>query len=129
MAQRNKTRDGTRAVTLAISNDFKGLSVEPRRPSSQLVASRARTIDREARRAVLAFLGVMSDEIGACVLPFQQWSAAYADLQPNQGWPPLKDKVLALGLQHAGCRRKRVDDRSKGRGRYAAYELPMELAA
>ena len=128
MAQRKKAV-GIGAVTLAISNNIKGLPVEPRRPSSQVRASHARTIDINARRAVLAFLGVMSDEIGAETLAFSRWSAAYDDLRPEREWPPLKDKVLALALQQAGCRRKSIDARSKGRGRYVAYQMPMEMAA
>lgn len=131
MAQRCRSfvSDATESHSLTNSRVFSGLSVDPRQPVTRLRATHARTIDTDARRAVLQFLGVMSDEVGACILPFQTWSASYADLRSKEGWPPLKDKVLALGLQHAGCRRKRMDERSAGRGRYIAYELTMELAA
>lgn len=84
----------------------------------------ARTVATDARQAVEAFLAAMAEEMDDGPLAFKLWALSYEKMRPVEGWPPLSEKVLSLAMQAAGCRRREVDGRKRGRGRYIAFELP-----
>ena len=89
----------------------------------------ARTLGIDAIAAVNHFIDAMLEEVGCETLSFRVWRTSYDDMATGAGWPPLSDKVLGLALQSAGCRRRVIDARHKGQGRYVAYELPARVAA
>ena len=84
----------------------------------------ARTIATGARQAIEAFLAAMAEEMDDGPLAFKLWAHSYDKMRSVEGWPPVSEKVLSLAMQAAGCRRREVDRRKQGRGRYVAFELP-----
>ena len=122
-------------ATADICNNYSGLSLavvgidgNPRVTGSKTFVthgkSAARTVATDARQAVEAFLAAMAEEMDDGPLAFKLWALSYEKMRPVEGWPPLSEKVLSLAMQAAGCRRREVDGRKRGRGRYVAFELP-----
>lgn len=121
---------GKRGVSLGIRREYMSLDLassgkgaRSRATVAKRPVSHARTVDAKARAAVIAFLRHMHDEVGHAVLAFSVWHASYEDLRREMGWPPVSEKVLSLAMQEAGCRRKQVDARKRGKGRYIAFEM------
>jgi hypothetical protein len=84
----------------------------------------SRTIATDARQAIEAFLAAMAEEMDDGPLAFKLWAHSYEKMRADTGWPPVSEKVLSLAMQAAGCRRREIDRRKQGRGRYVAFELP-----
>lgn len=84
----------------------------------------SRTIGTDARQAIEAFLAAMAEEMDDGPLAFKLWAHSYEKMRTSEGWPPVSEKVLSLAMQAAGCRRREIDRRKHGRGRYVAFELP-----
>lgn len=82
-----------------------------------------KTLSTDAIAAVTHFLTEMAEEAGVGFMAWQGWRTSYDCMAREAGWPPLSDKVLAMAMQHAGCRRRIIDGRRRGRGRYVAYAM------
>jgi len=83
----------------------------------------AKRFGTDAKKAISEFLAVMDGEIGGAALAFSVWREAYADLAKTEGWPSISDRTLGLALQAAGCRRRMVDGRKAGKGRFVVYQI------
>lgn len=79
-------------------------------------------------QAVDEFLAMLVEHGGGGELWWQRIRHSYDQLAPENGWPDLTDKTLALLLKARGCRAVEVDRRSASRGakgRAKLYYLPI----
>jgi hypothetical protein len=118
----------TTGGTVDIRREYMGLDLATvgrgHRSNPTGAKNTARTIATDARQAIEAFLAAMAEEMDDGPLAFKLWAHSYDKMRASEGWPPVSEKVLSLAMQAAGCRRREIDRRKQGRGRYIAFELP-----